>query len=172
MAAHWGTVRVVGMASLLWLGAPHLRAQQASAKDTAFVGKVSQGGMYEVEASKLAVGRATLPKVKAIAVTEVHEHENVNGELKTLAAKQGVPVAARLSPEFAARLKALGAADDFDAAYLKDMAAIHDKDEKLFAEEAGEGTEAWKPFAAKTDGIVKRHIEAIAAELPKTQAPR
>ncbi len=150
--------------------APVCAAQQASATDTAFVGKVSQGGMYEVEASKFAVERAKDPQVKQIAITEVHDHENVNGELKTLAAKESLPVAAKLNPEFSARLKTLEGAEDFDAAYLKDMAAIHDKDEKLFAQEATEGTEAWKQFAAKTDAIVKRHIRAIQTEMPKTQA--
>ncbi len=165
-------VVVLGAASFVWLQAPCLRAQQASPKDAAFVGKVSQGGAYEVEASKLAIQRATLPKVKALAVIEVHDHENVNAELKTLAAKENVPIAAGLNPEFTARLKTLSSANDFDAAYLKDMAAIHDKDEKLFAQEAEEGTVAWKQFAAKTDAIVKRHIGAIAAELPKTQAPQ
>ena len=161
------------MTGFLCLQALQLRAAaQASPTDTAFVGKVSQGGMYEVEASKLAEQRATLPKVKALAVTEVHDHENVNGELKALALKEHLPVAAPLNAEFTARLKALSGAGDFDAAYLKDMAAIHDKDEKLFAQEATEGTVAWKQFAAKTDAIVKRHIGAIGAEMPKTQAPQ
>ncbi len=163
---------VWGMAGLLCMGASGLcAAQQPSPADIAFVGKVSQGGMYEVEASKLAVQRAALPEVKKIAIVEVHDHENVNGALKTIAAQEHMPVAAQLNPEFAARLKTLSSADDFDAAYLSDMAAIHDKDEKLFAQEATEGTEAWKPFAVKTDTIVKRHIGAIALELPKTQAP-
>ncbi len=162
----------MGVASLLCVQAQLLRAaEQASPTDVAFVGKVSQGGAYEVQASKLAIQRATLPKVKQIAITEVHDHENVNGELKALAARENVPVAPSLNPEFTARLKALSSANDFDAAYLRDMAAIHDKDEKLFAQESNEGTVAWKQFAAKTDGIVKRHIAAIAAELPKTQAP-
>ena len=142
-----------------------LAAEQASSTDVTFVGKVSQGGMYEVEASKLAETRAKGQQIKELAATEVHDHDGVNGELKALAAKENLIVVKKLNPEFSARLKELQAANDFDNAYLKDMAAIHDKDEKLFAQEAMEGTEPWKQFAAKTDAIVKRHIGAIQAQM-------
>ena len=54
-------------------------------------------------------------------------------------------------------------AADFDAAYIEDMKQIHDKDEKLFAQEAKDGSGDFKPFAAETDKIVKRHIGALDA---------
>ena len=57
-------------------------------------------------------------------------------------------------------MKAVSAAD-FDAAYIADMKAIHDKDEKLFAAEAEEGSSSFKGFAHATDLIVKRHIGAL-----------
>jgi len=131
--------------------------------DAVFVGLVSQGGMYEVEASKLAVIRATAPDVKDLAVTEVHDHEGVNSGLKKLAAAAGIPVAAELNTLFQARLAKLKGAStaDFDAAYIEDMKQIHDKDEKLFAKEATEGTGGFKLFAHQTDLIVKRHIGAL-----------
>ena len=46
-------------------------------------------------------------------------------------------------------------------AYLDDMKSIHDKDEKLFAQEATDGSDAFKTFAHQTDLIVKRHIGAL-----------
>ena len=140
-------------------------AVQASAADTVFVGKVSQGGAYEVEASRLAEQNGSTPRVKQLAVTEVHDHEQVNAELKTIAARTGVPVAPVLNQEFQQRLAKLKSESGsaFDSAYLADMAQIHDKDEKLFAQEAVDGSAAWKPFAGKTDGIVKRHIAALKA---------
>ena len=45
-------------------------AEPASAADRAFVAKVSQGGAYEVEASKVAEMRGTAPDIKDLAVTE------------------------------------------------------------------------------------------------------
>jgi putative membrane protein len=41
------------------------------------------------------------------------------------------------------------------------MQSIHDKDEKLFAKEAVEGSDNFKTFAHQTDLIVKRHIGAL-----------
>jgi putative membrane protein len=137
--------------------------QPASDADKAFVGKVSQGGMYEVEASKLAATRASAPDVKDVAATEVHDHDQVNHELKKLAEAADIPVASELNPTFQERLEKLKSVstDGFDAAYIEDMKQIHDTDEKLFAKEAEEGTGDFKTFAHQTDQIVKRHIGAL-----------
>ena len=132
----------------------------ASDVDKTFVGNVSQGGMYEVEASKVAEEKAVAPDVKDTANTEVHDHELVGAELKRISAKTGIPIAATLNATFQQRLDKLksvsGAA--FDSAYITDMESIHDKDEKLFAKEAIEGSDDFKTFAHQTDLIVKRHI--------------
>ena len=143
----------------------HIWAQDsASEADRAFVGKVSQGGRYEVEAGKLALSKAVAQDVKDFAATDVHDHELVNGELKAISAKLNVAIAPTLIADFQKKLdylKGLSGAE-FDAAYLEEMKAIHDKDEKLFAQEAIDGgASAYKAFAAKTDRIVKRHIGAL-----------
>ena len=140
-----------------------LAAEAASAADQTFVGLVSQGGMYEVEASKVAEKRAVSADVRDLAVTEVHDHEGVNRRLKKIADAAGVPVGAELNPAFRDRLEKLkgASAEAFDAAYLEDMKQIHDKDEKLFAREAEEGSGDFKAFAHETDRIVKRHSGAL-----------
>ena len=150
----------LSLAILLSISAPLRAADSASEADKTFVGKVSQGGMYEVEASKVAQRKAGAQDVKDVANTEVHDHELVNRELKRIATAAGISVAGKLNAEFQARLDKLKAVSgtDFDAAYITDMQSIHDKDEKLFAQEAMEGTGDFKTFAAKTDLIVKRHI--------------
>lgn len=143
----------------------HAWAQDsASETDRAFVGKVSQGGRYEVEAGKLALSKAVAQDVKDFAATDVHDHELVNSELKAISAKLSVAIAPTLIPEFQQKLEYLKglSGEQFDAAYLEEMKAIHDKDEKLFAQEAVDGgASAYKAFAAKTDRIVKRHIGAL-----------
>jgi putative membrane protein len=146
-----------GFASLLYAFEP------ASAADKVFVGNVSQGGMYEVEASKLAEEKAAAPDVKDTANMEVHDHELVGAGLKRIAAKTGIPVAGTLNAEFQQRLAKLKALSGpaFDSAYIADMESIHDKDEKLFATEAMEGSGNFKTFAHQTDLIVKRHIGSL-----------
>ena len=119
--------------------------------DQVFVDKVSQGGMYEVEASKLAEQRAGSTDLQNVAITEVHDHEAVNKKLKTLAEAASISVAAELNQTFLDRLDKLKGAldDDFDAAYIQDMKEIHDKDEKLFAKEAAEGSGNLKALRMK-----------------------
>jgi putative membrane protein len=144
-------------------------AGNASDADKVFTGKVSQGGMYEVEASKVAAQKATAQDVKDMAIMEIHDHSLVNGELKKIAASDGVEVAPRLNATFQERLDKLKSVSGpgFDAAYASDMAQIHDMDEKLFAQEAVDGSGQFKAFAAKTDRIVKRHIGAIHGAEPQ-----
>ena len=136
----------------------------AAPVDTSFVGKVSQGGAYEVEASKYALTHAKSQDVLDQAAAEVHDHQLVGAKLKRLSAAAGIPIAAALNPEFSDRFARLkeGAGQNFDALYLDDMKSIHDKDEALFAQESRDGSGAFKQFAAETDKIVKRHIGALA----------
>ena len=159
----WGWMTGVMTAVFLAGVTRDMAAEPASATDRAFVAKVSQGGAYEVEASKVAEMRASAPDVKDLATTEVHDHEGVGRELKRISAEAGIPIAPQLNAEFAARLAKLKAvpAADFDAAYIADMKSIHDKDEKLFAAEAQEGSSNFQKFAHSTDLIVKRHIGAL-----------
>jgi putative membrane protein len=138
-------------------------AEPGSEADKVFVGKVSQGGAYEVEASKVAEQKATAPDVKDLAAMEVHDHILVNSELKKIAADTGIPVDSSLNATFQQRLEKLNnvPAAEFDAAYVADMQQIHDTDQKLFAKEAMDGSNAFKTFAHQTDLIVKRHIGAL-----------
>ncbi|RRA50153.1 DUF4142 domain-containing protein [Acidipila sp. EB88] len=156
-----------GTVALLLASAAALHAAApASDTDKTFVGKVSQGGMYEVAASKVAVQKAQAQDVKDLANTEVHDHTLVGDKLKRISAEGGIPVAATLNTEFQQRLDKLKSvpAAQFDGAYLSDMSSIHEKDQKLFAQEAIDGSGAFKVFAGETDKIVKRHIGAINAK--------
>jgi putative membrane protein len=141
-----------------------VHAATVSRVDSRFVGKVSQGGSFEVQASQLAATRAASLAVKAFAEQDVADHEKVNDELKSIAAAQDLPLAPSLKPSLQKKLDALGklSGPGFDQAYIAQMAKIHHKDEGIFAREAQRGTSAdWKAFAGKTDQIVKGHIAAL-----------
>jgi putative membrane protein len=139
-------------------------ADTASAADKAFVAKVSQGGMYEVEASKLAEDKAYAQDVKDLASMEYHDHKLVGAKLINITTSLGIHVDSSLNPQFQKRLDTLkglsGAA--FDQAYLSEMIKVHDIDGGLFAQEAKTGgSSALKAFAAETVKIVDRHIGAL-----------
>ena len=135
-------------------------AATASQADRDFVAKVSQGGMYEVEAGKVAATRATTPVVKNFAILESHDHEGVGANLKAVASETGVTFGSTLNAEFSARLAKLKSvpADQFDAYYVGDMKAIHNKDEGLFVQETEGGSAAYKKFAHETAVLVKAHL--------------
>ena len=135
-------------------------ADKASDADRAFVGKVSQGGLYEVEAGKVAAMRGTVPVVKDFGVLESHDHEGVNSNLKRIAGMTGVTIKPGLNADFSQRLEKLKAvpAAQFDAYYVTDMKQIHNNDEGLFVQEADGGTEPYKQFAHQTAVLVKAHL--------------
>ena len=143
-------------------------AEPFSDADKAFVAKVSQGGMYEVELGKLAETKAVTQDLKDQANTEVHDHMLVGDKLKAIMEANGMEFPKALNAEFQARLDKMSAlsADRFDAAYVEDMKMIHDADGAAFAKEAKGGTNAdLKAFAAETHRIVERHLGELGAKV-------
>ena len=98
-------------------------ANTFSDADKAFVAKVSQGGMYEVELGKVAETKAVAQDVKDQGNTEAHDHTLVGEKLKSIVEANGMEFPKQLNTEFQARLDKIGAlpADKFDAAYIEDM---------------------------------------------------
>lgn len=155
--------RLVTAAALLVSASAVLAAAaptSASAADQEFVAKVSQGGLYEVEAGKVAALHGTVPVIKDFGILESHDHEGVNSNLHRIAAATGVTIAPGLNPEFTARLNKLKAvpAAQFDSFYVADMKQIHNGDEALFVKESQGGSAPYKSFAGQTAVLVKAHL--------------
>ncbi len=143
-------------------------AEPLSDADKAFVAKVSQGGMYEVELAKVAETKANTQDLKDQANTESHDHQLVGGKLRAIMEKNGLTFPTALNAEFQARLAKMSAlsADKFDAAYVEDMEKIHDADGAAFKQEATGGTNPdLKAFAAETYRIVQRHLGELSAKM-------
>ena len=113
----------------------------------------------------MAVNRAASADVKAFAQKDVDDHfVKVNDELKSIAAAQSLPLKSDLDGALQKKLDRLGklTGPAFDKAYVSEMKSIHHKDEGIFAKEAKNAASPdWKAFAAKTDGIVKGHIDEL-----------
>jgi putative membrane protein len=143
-------------------------AGAVSADDRSFVAMVSQGGMFEVEAGKLAEQNGAAQDIKDLGTTEEHDHQLVGAKLKSIATAAGIEMPAELNAMFQKKLDALkalhGAA--FDSSWVKEMSDIHDKDGAAFAKEAASGTNGdLKAFAAETHRIVERHLGALHADV-------
>ena len=156
-----------------------LTAEEASADDKsvsdadhAFIMKVSQGGMYEVEASKVANAKAREQDVIDVSVAEVHDHQLVGAKLSSIASSLGITFPTTLNASFQQRLDRLNGLSGkaFDDAYIQEMDKIHAIDVMAFAKEARSGQNpALRTFAAETVLIVRRHIGALhAVPMPTT----
>jgi putative membrane protein len=160
-----------GLSLLLMLGLvaaalPLHAGEGFSAVDKAFVGKVSQGGMYEVALGQVAETMGQSQDIKDSANTEVHDHQLVGDKLKSIMEANGMEFPTALNAEFQARLDKMKGmpAGKFDAAYLADMKKIHEADGAAFAREARQGTNLdLKAFAAETYKIVQRHLGELGA---------
>ena len=143
-------------------------ADSFSAADKAFMAKVSQGGMYEVELANVAETKATTQDLKDQANTEEHDHTPVGNKLKPIMEANGVEFPKALNEKFQARLDQLSALSNeaFDAAYIQDMEKVHHIDGAAFKEESiGGSNPDLKAFAAETYRIVQRHLGELGAKV-------
>lgn len=148
-------------------GAAH--AATATPGDRAFVAKVGQGGMFEVNAGKLAATKGSTQDVRDFAAMEVHDHMLVGARLKTVAAAEGIAVPTTADAAFAAKLKTLEGLSGpaFDRAYMSEMATLHDGDGAAFLKVSTAGaTPEIRAMGAETHLIVARHIGAIHGAPP------
>jgi putative membrane protein len=157
-----GGFLLAGLVSTVYAG------ESFSEADKAFVAKVSQGGMYEVELAKVAQTKATTQDLKDQANTEEHDHTLVGAKLKTIMENNGLEFPKSLNAQFQARLDKLSAlsGEAFDSAYVQDMEKIHHIDGAAFKQESTEGTNPdLKAFAAETYRIVQRHLGELGANV-------
>lgn len=129
-----------------------------------FWNKAAEGGMAEVELSKLAQTKSQNADVKKFAQMMITDHTKANTELKALAAKKNVTLPTALSSSHKSTLDKLGTLSgaDFDKAYVDAMVSDHDGAVSLFQTEGDGGTDPdLKAFAAKTLPTLKGHQTAI-----------
>ena len=151
-------------AAALGLFAVAASAATPNTADKAFVAKVSQGGMFEVEAGKLAIDKGATQDVRDFAAMEVHDHTLVGDKLKTISSSEGLSFPGVLNVEFQGKLDHLKSlsGEAFDKAYLGEMASLHAADGAAFAKESkAGGSSDYRAFGAETHVIVQRHIGAI-----------
>jgi putative membrane protein len=121
----------------------------ASAADKRFVENAAKGGMMEVAMGKMAVSRAQNSEVKQFASRMIADHSKANNELKSIASKKGINIAADAP------------AGDFksDAAYMAMMVKDHEKVLAEFQQEAKSGSDAdLKRFADKNSKVIAEHL--------------
>lgn len=104
-------------------GALSVARAAADKADTAFVTKAAASGMLEVQASQVAITRASNPDVRAFAQRMVKDHTTVGDELKQLADRKGIPVPESLPAGERAKVDQLNALEGakYDRTYADEV---------------------------------------------------
>lgn len=138
-------------------------AALASLNTADFVAAAAMSDMFEIESSRMAVGRSQNADVKRFAQMMIDHHTKTSAELKTAA--QGVEDAV-IPTELDQRRKGMldnlrGASPaDFDDRYLDQQTAAHTETLAFMRgyAEAGDN-QGLKAFAAKGAPIVQQHLD-------------
>lgn len=140
--------------------------------DAEFMVKAASGGMMEVELGRMALQKASDPKVKEFAQMMVDDHSKANEELKALAAQKNIALPATPGDEAQEHINELAkhSGAEFDKEYMELMTKDHQEDIDLFSEAAEDAEDPEiKAFAAKTLPVLKNHhqmaeqIEGVAS---------
>ena len=161
-----GAVLCTGVALAQTTGGTSTAKQPAETPDTdaQFIQQAGQGGMAEVELSKLAEQRAQSGEVKKFAEHMVRDHTANNRELEKIATKENVALPKDLDSEHAALRDKLASLkdQDFDKAYIDAMRSDHQKmDDLLKSSEASVSSKELRAYIKKTTAAVETHLREV-----------
>lgn len=156
--------RILGLAAIAAVVSTAALAQAPSAPDGEFVTKASVGNAFEVEEAKLAVERATDPKVKQFAQKMLDDHGDAMKKLMDAAGKAGQKSEMMLDPPHQAMLDNLKTFNgaEFDKIYKADQIMAHAETVALLSDynQSGQNSDL-KSWAKQALPVVKGHRAAI-----------
>ena len=138
----------------------------ASEQDAKWAVDVANGGMTEIELSKLAQTKATSQRLKDFANMMVTDHTAASDKLKQIAATKNITLPDKLSDDSQKKLDNLNkkSGKDFDKAYMDDMLAGHKNAVDKFKKGSSDLKDTdLKNFAAQTLPTIQMHQDSIKA---------
>lgn len=161
------TTSYITIAVVLMLGAASASAfavdvpDHAPTPDEAFVTAATQGGLDEIELSRLAARAAGSAEVRDFAAHMVAEHAESNAALASIA--QGANIALPVAPDsehmqLRDKLAPLQGAE-FDKGYVEAMRTDHQKmADLLTSASTSVGNDSLRKYIQKTLPVVQRHL--------------
>lgn len=134
--------------------------------DADFAVKAADAGLSEIQLGRLAMERATDPRIKDFAERMVSEHEKANDELLAIARRHEITLPPATSEDQIDKQRDLRekTGEEFDRDYIALMVDDHDDVVELFEDAS---TDVRNPdlqgFASKTLPALKRHLEEARA---------
>lgn len=128
-----------------------------------FVNKAANGGMFEVESSKVAQDKLSDQSVKDFAQQMIADHGAANAKLESIAGEQKLKIPSELDAQHKAELDKLQQAEaPLDQPYVEAQRTAHTDAVSLFEAYAKDGDNATlKSFAQETLPTLKMHKDMI-----------
>jgi putative membrane protein len=129
--------------------------------DQDFMIKAAQGGMMEIEATRLAQEKATSSEVKEFARKLEQDHQKANEQLKQLAAQKNVDLPSDMGKHAAMVEKIRNlSGDKFDKEFMKMQVNHHKKDVNEFQKQTTRAMDSdVKAFASATLPTLQQHLQ-------------
>ena len=141
--------------------------------DRKFIQEAAEAGMYEVEAAKIAAGKATDPAVKSYASMLVDQHSAANNELVQLANGRNVELPAAPPRSKRRDVEKLGklSGKELDQRFVREVGVKdHQKDIRKFEKASKDVKDPeLKAWIDKTLPHLREHL-AAAQKLPQSGA--
>lgn len=137
-----------------------------SAKDVRFASIATNGGLNEVNVSKMAQEKTINARVRNFAIMLVNDHSKFDNELTTIAKDKKItlPALPGMAEMQQANRLAMKQGTDFDRAYVDAMIADQKKAIALYENGSKDCKDPdLKSFAAKTLTILKMHLDSAQA---------
>jgi putative membrane protein len=138
-----------------------------------FLNEAAQSGLFEIEASRIAITRGGSPAVRRFAEATLRDRLSAEADLQQLAASVGVALPAKLTADLQARLAVLSqlTGHDFDRAYARNVGVLAQEEAlEAFERAADRHGERVQQFAAEQIPALRKHLEwarKLASELDK-----
>ncbi len=129
--------------------------------ESEFLIEAASGGLYEVEAAKLAQQKATSQEIKDLAAKIEADHSQANQKLQALATSKGIAIPSTLGDEEQKKLDELNKEEvsDFDEDYMEQMVKDHKSDVDAFEKAAKNLDDPdVKSFASTVLPTLKEHL--------------
>jgi len=140
-----------------------------------FLLAAAEGGLFEIEASRMAIARGGSAAVRRFAEATLRDRVAVDTDLQQLAASVGVVLPSQLGDDLQARLAVLAqlSGSEFDRAYARNVGVLAQEEAlSSFERAADRQGERVQRFAAEQIPALRRHLEwarRLASELDKTK---
>ena len=156
-------------AMALTLGVGSTMAQtsttKASTQDKLFLKNASDGSLFEIKTSELALKKSNSDDIKKYAQQMIDDHNKMMTQMQPIAAQAGVtPPTNLVTKMHKAEYKKLEglSGDAFDQEYIKAQLTDHQKSDADFKMEASSGTLPDEKAAAQQGlPIIEQHLQEI-----------